>query len=294
MTVSTGLIEVYLTELAERRLAVRTLTDYRANLTAFQRHLTETGFTSEGLAGYRKWLERFTPATRAERSRQVRRFLRWGHAEGRLDRDLSAGWTIRKRRPQAWIPAPDQVLALLAAPTGTKLGQRDQVVLEILYGAGLRRSECSALDVRDWDRELLCLWVRQSKGQKDRLQPVGESLAARIDTYLAKVRPELRPGAEETALLLTRSGRRLAHYNVAELVRRYRRQLELPKLTVHSLRRAYANHMLQNGAEIHHLQQLLSHQSPETTMHYTQTSLEELREQHRRFHPRARARARRL
>ncbi|MBX3170101.1 MAG: tyrosine-type recombinase/integrase [Candidatus Eremiobacteraeota bacterium] len=294
MILRAGLIEVYLAELAERPLAARTLSDYRANLTAFREHLGEASCTLERLADYRQWLEQFTPATRAERSRQVRCFLRWGHAEGHWHRDLAAGWTLTKQRAQAWIPAPDQVLALLAAPADTKLGQRDQVVLEILYGAGLRRSECSALDVRDWDRELSCLWVRQSKGQKDRLQPVGESLAIRIDTYVTKVRPELRPAPEETALLLTRSGRRLAHYNVAELVRRYRRQLELPKLTVHSLRRAYANHMLQNGAAIHHLQQLLSHQSPETTMHYTQTSLEDLREEHGRFHPRARARARRL
>lgn len=292
------LIQLFCDGLDHQGLADRTRLEYRAKLLDFARCLGEAlelpTLNLEHLGTYVASLERFAPTTRAEGWRQVRRFLNWAHAEGYLVRAFWSHIALPHRRPEGWIPSPDQVAALLAAPGDSVLGQRDQLVLELLYGSGLRRSECSALELRDWDPELSGLWVRQGKGQKDRLQPVGSFLSSRIQEYVHVIRPRLRPAPEEPALLLTRSGRRFHHYNVAELLRRYGRQLKLPKLTAHALRRAYANHMLQNGAQVAHLQQLLSHQSPETTLRYTQTSLEEVREEHRRCHPRAHRRGRPL
>lgn len=294
------LIEVYCAQLTLRPRTVSVIRSNLMNLAGPQTTDLPEKFVTEKIGAYLQSLQKYAVTTRCELARQMRCFLRWAHQEGYLARDYSRGWDQPQRRPQGWIPSVSQVLAVLAAPADPALRQRehrwllqrDQLVLEILYGTGLRRSECSALNREDWDRDLSGLWVRRGKGQKDRLQPVGTNLAQRIEFYLESVRPQLCADPDEPALLLTRAGRRFFHYNVAEIVRSYGRKLQLPKLTAHSLRRAYANHMLQNGASLAHLQLLLSHQSPETTLCYVQTTLEELRQEYRRCHPRARRRGR--
>lgn len=226
--------------------------------------------------------------TRAEQVRQVKSWLRWAITEGHLFRNP---WMyVREasvQAPVAWIPSIDQVLLLLQSPGEDVQGQRDRLMLEVLYGAGLRRSEANHLQVLDWQPELRGLWVREGKGKKDRFQPVGPKLAERLNHYLREVRPVLERDPNVTGLFLTNQGKKLSANFLANRVRHYGRQLNLPGLTPHALRRAFASHLLERGAKIHEVQALLSHDKPDTTERYTQIERMDLIREYRRTHPRA-------
>lgn len=229
------------------------------------------------------------PTSRAEQKRQVRSWLRWGLSEGHLWRN-SLLWEREApvQAPVPWVPSIAQVRQLLRLPGQHVAGRRDLVVLELLYGAGLRRCEMNRLQLQDWQPALLGLWVRLGKGKKDRFQPVGESLARRLNHYLDEIRPALQRSQEVTGLLLTNQGRNLAINFVHRCVRHYAQRLNLPQLTPHALRRAFATHMLECGAKLHQVQALLSHKKPATTERYTQIERMELIREYRRTHPRAR------
>ena len=228
------------------------------------------------------------PTTRAEQVRQVKSWLHWAITEGHLFRNP---WMyvreIPVQAPVAWIPSIDQVLRLIECPGEDVAGQRDRLMLEVLYGTGLRRSEANRLQVLDWQPELRGLWVREGKGKKDRLQPVGTHLAERLSHYLREIRPLLQRNPEVTGLFLTNQGKQLSANFLADRVRHYARQLNLPGLSPHTLRRAYATHLLERGAKIHEVQALLAHDKPGTTERYTQIERMELIREYRRTHPRA-------
>ena len=289
MTVAAA-IELYCREQEVRPQVAATRRARRGELALFLANL-ETGLPcqrlcSEHLAGFLVAMKHCAGTTLNERCRQVRCFLRWAGNRGEISPKLGADWKWPRARVQPWVPSQQQVLQLLDAPPHTTQGLRDRLVLELLYGTGVRRSESSALNLADYE-ETGGLWIRQGKGHQDRLQPVGEFLRSQIQHYLDEVRPKLRPSPEENALLLNRSGRRLQHPSVANLVKKYAKKLNLPLLSPHSLRRAFSVHMLQNGVNIAYLQQLLGHRRPETTVHYAQVSLEDLQQVYRRYHPRA-------
>ena len=132
------------------------------------------------------------------------------------------------------------------------------------------------------------LWVRAGKGNKDRLQPLGLALQACLQSYLSEVRPGLWPAPEESALLLNRIGQRLQSAGIYQVVKKYSRALKMPQLTVHSLRRAYATHMLLQGAPLPQVQALLHHANADTTIRYTQIQLKDLQQEYLRTHPRSR------
>lgn len=289
MTVAAA-IELYCREQEERPQVATTRRARRDNLAIFlatlEANLPCHRLRGEHLARFLVSMKHFAGTTLDGRCRLVRSFLRWAGKRGEINAKLGEGWKWPKARVQPWVPSQQQVLQLLDAPPHTKQGLRDRLVLELLYGTGMRRSESSALNLADFE-EPGGLRIRQGKGHQDRLQPVGDFLKSQIQHYLDQVRPKLRPSPEESALLLNRSGRRLQHPSVADLVKKYAKALNLPRLSTHSLRRAFSVHMLQNGVNIAYLQQLLGHQRPETTVHYAQVSLEELQQVYRRYHPRA-------
>lgn len=229
------------------------------------------------------------PTSRAEQIREVQSWLRWGLAEGHLWRNpLMAVREAPVQAPVGWVPTIGQVRRLLELPGQHVAGQRDLAILELLYGGGFRNCEMNRLQMHDWQPALLGLWVRQGKGKKDRFQPIGVSLARRLNDYLENVRPLLQRSPEVAGLLLTNQGRTLSTNFVANCVRQYAQSLNLPKLTPRALRRAFATHMLECGAKLHEVQALLSHKEPGTSERYTQIERMELIREYRRTHPRAR------
>ena len=283
--------ELYLAEQFRRGRAATTLVGQKhmlGKVLAFFGPATEV----ERLTGADWQAYRLTvtgaPTTRADQIRQVKSWLRWAITAGHLWRNP---WMYVREAPAqapvAWIPSIDQVLRLLKCPGEDAPGQRDRLMLEVLYGTGLRRSEANRLQVLDWQPELRGLWVREGKGKKDRFQPVGAHLAERLNHYLLEIRPLLQRSPAVTGLFLTNLGNHLSANFLANRVRLYARQLNLPGLTPHSLRRAFANHLLERGAKVHEVQALLSHEKPSTTERYTQIERMELIREYRRTHPRA-------
>ncbi|HRJ43200.1 MAG TPA: tyrosine-type recombinase/integrase [Caldilineaceae bacterium] len=291
------LVQKYLQQIASLRPAASTVRNYHYVFSHFLEAIgdpvADEQVQSAHLGRYLQSLNarRFAPSTRGEHFRKVRAFFHWAHKQGHLSHNPSQLFRLPSVRREGWVPAPEQVMKLLEAPPDTRLGRRDRLVLELLYGTGLRRSEMAALNLGDVDSEG-GLWVRAGKGYKDRLQPLGLALQTRLQNYLTEVRPGLWPAPEENALLLTRTGQRLQSTGVYGMVKKYARALKMPQLTVHSLRRAYATHMLLEGAPLPQVQALLHHANPNTTIRYTQIQLKDLQQEYLRTHPRSRARKR--
>jgi integrase/recombinase XerD len=168
----------------------------------------------------------------------------------------------------------------------TPEGLRMRAMLEVLYSTGIRRFELAGLKLFDVDVERGALMVRQGKGAKDRLVPLGDRACAWVDKYLREVRPELATGADDYRLFLDDDGRGFSAERIGEIVKR---QLVAAGIehagACHLFRVACATHMLENGADIRFIQSLLGHAKLDTTQIYTQVSLAKLKEVHNATHP---------
>ncbi len=166
---------------------------------------------------------------------------------------------------------------------------RDRLIFELLYGAGLRVSELVGLNLSDIDRSERWIEVR-GKGRKERQVPYGSKAAEALERFL-EVRAKLEPPASETALLLHRWGgelRRLTTRSVTVILKKYARALNGdPSIHPHSLRHAFATHLLSEGADLRAIQELLGHASLSTTQKYTQLSMTELMQVYDSAHPKA-------
>lgn len=181
-----------------------------------------------------------------------------------------------------------QVAALLAVPDVLgPLGVRDRAMLEVFYSTGLRRTELCRLELPDFNAERHTLFVRQGKGHKDRVVPLGEQAVAWLKKYIEDVRPRLSLDTRTQAIFLTGYGGPFNPDVVSRMVSAWMRQAGT-KGSCHLLRHTCATHMLEGGADIRYIQQLLGHNSLETTSIYTQVTILQLQEVHSRCHPSAR------
>jgi integrase/recombinase XerD len=291
----------------ERGLAPNSLAAYRRDLRRYEGYLRRVGeldptTVNEGIvAGYVDELRnarddngraRYAPATVARAVAAVRSFHRFCAEEGLLASDPSED--IGSPRVPQGIPkalSEAEVTALLDAVAGEEpRALRDRAMLETLYGAGLRISELVGLDLGDVD--LYDGLVRVlGKGSKERVTPIGRTARAAIGDYLTRGRPELaRPRARaEAAVFLNARGGRLTRQGAWLVVRAAGDRAGLSdRLFPHVLRHSCATHMLDHGADIRVVQELLGHASLSTTQVYTKVSPERLRAVYEAAHPRAR------
>lgn len=220
----------------------------------------------------------------------VRSFHRFVLLEGAAERD-PARQVAQPKLPRA-LPHPlgvDEVARLLEAPDpGTPAGQRDRAILELLYGSGLRISELVGLDVDDIDLESGSVRVL-GKGGKEREVPIGRQSRSAIRTYLARARPDLTSPRSRAALFLNRRGGRLSRQSCARLLATCVRRAGIERhVTLHTLRHSFATHLLEGGADVRVVQELLGHASVATTQIYTLVTRDHLREVYYTSHPRAR------
>ena len=181
-----------------------------------------------------------------------------------------------------------QVEALMAAPNvSDPLGIRDRAMLELFYSTAIRRSEMTRLKTTDLNIEKRVLWVRLGKGRKDRVVPVGQRALAWVEKYTGDVRPLLAVDPVEQALFLTGYGHAFSPLPLGRLVKEYMRTagIDRPGQAAHLLRHTCATHMLENGADIRYIQQLLGHESLDTTAIYTEVNITQLQAVHARTHP---------
>ncbi|MGH9480581.1 MAG: tyrosine recombinase XerC [Terriglobales bacterium] len=234
-------------------------------------------------------------ATVARHLSTLRAFFRYCVREGVVAENparLLASPKLGRHLPA--IPSTEQVNRLLDQPRAqpAPYPEREQAMLELLYGCGLRVSELTGLDLGDVDFTEGTVRVL-GKGQRERVVPFGRKAAAALEAYLAQ-RHEVPPRPPNNpALFLNFRGRRLTPRSVARVVKAAARAFGLPlDLHPHSLRHAFASHLLSEGADLRAIQEMLGHQSLATTQRYTRTDIRQLTEVYDRSHPLERGRPR--
>lgn len=270
----------------ERGLAGNTLEAYRRDLNRLigflesRRIRRPQAIRPRDIEAYARFLaaEGLGPLSAARHLSSLRSFVKFLQAEGRLKGDLAAAIALPKKplRLPAFLTAT-QVQALLEAGHT----RRDLAILELLYGAGLRASELCGLRMEDVRLEERYLRAR-GKGMKERVVPIGRAAVARVREYLPK-----RPAGPY--LFAGRfAGRPLRRESIWHLVQRAARLSGVrQRLYPHLLRHTFATHMIEGGAELRSVQELLGHASVATTQIYTHVDPKRLRGIHSRFHPRA-------
>ncbi|HET6203417.1 MAG TPA: site-specific tyrosine recombinase XerD [Planctomycetota bacterium] len=281
----------------EGGLSANTLSAYRRDLESLARALPRAGVRSfrrvaeaEPIRSHLRALRArgAAPASIARSLSATRTLYRYLVAEGRLARDPTAGLEA----PRLWKRLPDslgveETRALLERPDPrVPLGARDRALLELLYATGGRISEVLGLAVEDLRLDLGFARVR-GKGGKERLVPFGRRAAGALSLWLATFRPPLAGRTGEARIFLTRSGKPLDRFQAMRLLRRYATAAGIRKrVSPHVLRHSFATHLLEGGADLRVVQELLGHASIATTEIYTHVDRSRAKELHRRFHPR--------
>ena len=185
------------------------------------------------------------------------------------------------------VPDKDKMKKIIeAAIPVTLLGVRNRAILELLYATGIRSEELRRLGLDDWDQSANTLFVT-GKGSKDRIVPVGAWVAPYLHAYLTKSRPRLMRNASRL-MFVSKTGAPIARANLAWLVRKYAAKAGVEHVCVHTFRHACATHLVENGADIRYVQELLGHASLNTTQVYTRVTIDTLKQAHRQYHPRER------
>ena len=286
----------------ERNCSPLTIKSYREDLNHLSAYLTEAGggrapqaaeVTTLDLRGYVASLHEadFAKTTIARRLASMRSFFRFGQREGWSTTNPAK--PLRNPRKPRTLPhflSSDELGRLLESPPANDtLGSRDRAILETLYSAGLRVSEVVGLNDSDIDLESGVVRVR-GKGRRERLAPIG-SFAAKAIAAWRRARPTATKRAEPAIqpLFVNRFGRRLTTRSVARMLEKYLAITGLDRRTTpHTLRHSFATHLLDRGADIRSVQELLGHKSLATTQIYTHVSTSALRAAYEKAHPRAR------
>jgi integrase/recombinase XerC len=286
---------VYLRDV--RNASPHTLRNYSADITAFLDFLRrispsyELKYVDRSIV--RSYLtqlhvDRKAKATMQRKLSALRSFFRYLVREGHLDRNVLS--VVRSPRGGKRLPGfldTDEVVRLIEAPDRSNLlGLRDRAILELLYSAGIRVSELVGLNIEDVDLVGEVVKVR-GKGKKQRMAPMGRYAAMALSDYLNS--PKRRQGnSPADAVFLNRSGSRITTRSVARLIAKYVRQTALKAgISPHTLRHTFATHLLNAGADLRSIQELLGHKSLATTVIYTHVSTEKMQEVYTKSHPRA-------
>ncbi|GGN51182.1 integrase/recombinase XerD [Actinoplanes campanulatus] len=288
----------------ERGLSRNTVASYRRDLDRYAEGLTAAGITdlsgvrASDVAGHLARLreEGLASASAARAVSAVRGLHRFAVRERLVPHDVAAD--VRPPAPPRRLPKAldvDQVERLLAAPDGdSPLGLRDRAMLEFLYGTGARISEAVGADIDDLALDIDPAVVLRGKGGRTRLVPVGGYARAALQAYLVRARPTLIIGGRGTpAVFLNSRGGRLSRQSAWAVLHRWASAVGLPvdgpyAVSPHTLRHSYATHLLDGGADVRVVQELLGHASVTTTQVYTLVTVERLREVYATTHPRAR------
>ena len=285
----------------ERGLSPHSLAAYRRDLGLYGQFLPMAGITTpldatpEDLAAFVAWIreqrtargEPYAPSTVARTLVAVRGLHKFLVREGLTADDPSTEVTgPRPRRPLPKALTMPQTEALLSAPVGDDpVALRDRALLEILYAAGLRITELVDLDVDDVDvtaRTVRCV----GKGDKERVVPMGRVAQKAVEAWLVRGRPTMHPAGP--AMMVNRRGGRLTRQGGWKILKKHAEAAGLSDaVSPHTLRHSFATHLLDNGADVRVVQELLGHASVNTTQVYTLVSRTRLRAVYEQAHPRA-------
>jgi len=278
-----------------------TLCSYRNDIMQFLALLERSGGQLCAVDHYKlrfflAWLKErgYSRSTVARKLSATRSFLRFWHRQGAIEHGSWMG--VARPKQERALPRflyYHEVVALLEAPDKTTLlGFRDQTILELVYACGLRVGELVSLTPESIQMEERLVKV-MGKGRKERILPMGRVAAALIREYLERIRPallalNLNGATEEQSLFINHRGGSLTDRGVRLLFKKYIRRVTCQdKITPHSLRHSFATHLLERGADLRVVQELLGHASVSTTQIYTHVTRERLQEVYRSAHPRS-------
>ena len=291
-------IEKFSTHLsAERGLAALTVRNYTTDLTALAEYMRTKRIPRLGnldrlaLRSYLAWLVQlgYARSSVVRKLSALRSFLRWLAKEGLIEGDPlpRRGVMKRERRLPDFLSQRDSARLVEAPDSTTPVGLRDRAILEVAYGSGLRVSEVRGLDVASVNLHTGELRV-VGKGSKERIVIFGDAAKSALYAYLGEARPKMANRTSGTALFLNRYGGRLTQRSIQQKVRRYAAKAGLRSgVHTHTLRHSFATHLLEGGADLRVVQELLGHSSPATTQIYTHVTQRQAREIYMAAHPRA-------
>ena len=285
----------YLT--VERGLSPNTTAAYRTDLDQFIQFMAERNLTAwsavsrDDLVSFLIFLKekRYANSTVARRTAAIKSLFEYLMAENIVLSNPTEH--LDSPKVDRFLPKAISVMQvdeLLELPltTGGPEGLRDKAMIELLYATGVRVSELVALNVHDVDlvaQHIRCI----GKGNKERMLPMVGTATTAIEEYLDMGRGQIGRSAEEKALFLNHRGKRLTRQGFWLILKGYAERLGLHDLTPHTLRHSFATHMLNNGADLRAVQELLGHASISTTQIYTQVSTDRLHKVYDKAHPRA-------
>ncbi|GAB3700239.1 site-specific tyrosine recombinase XerC [Mariniluteicoccus flavus] len=293
-----ALVEEFLTDLAARGYSQATIRGRRQRLATVAGWLADRGVTRPVqvtrpmLVRYQRYLFHYRKAdgeplsfrSQNETLLPVRAFFKWAVRNDHVGSNPASELElpkVEKRLPKAALSV-EEAEAVLAVPDLTKpTGVRDRAMIETLYGTGIRRGELARLNVRDLDIERHTLMVRQGKGRKDRMVPIGPRAVAWIERYLTETRPRWVVEPDDGILFLTVDGTGFSVDRLTQLVRDYVKASGTDKQgACHLFRHTLATLMLEGGADIRYIQAMLGHAELSTTQIYTQVSIRALQAVH--------------
>lgn len=256
-------------------------------------------FTAQTLSDFQRWL--FYLPTQTGQARGVpgqnrilsfvRGLFAFLHAEGLITHNPAASLKLA-REPDPLhknVLTPQEARKIVEAPdTATLEGYRDRTILEVLYATGIRKKEVLALTIDDVSLDDEIAIVRKGKGGKDRVVPLSRQACRHLETYLKSIRPDMLRGFQTRALFVSiRLGYTLGEHSLGTIIEKYTRKAGVKKkVTPHLWRHTCATHLLKNNANLRHVQELLGHRSLATTERYLRLTITDLKEAHRKFHPR--------
>jgi integrase/recombinase XerC len=287
--------------LVERNASELTIKSYREDLSALEEYLTEsygrppepTEITSLDLRGYVAALHDagYAKSSVARRLASLRSFFRFAQREGLADSNPAK--PLRNPRPDRKLPhflSSEEIGRLLESPPADQpMGLRDRAILETMYSAGLRVGELVGMNDGDLDLDDGLVRIR-GKGRRERLAPLGSFAVQAIRRWLPVRRLSTKESrGPEAPVFASRLGRRITTRSIARMLEKYLKLTGLDRRTTpHTLRHSFATHLLDRGADIRSVQELLGHKSLVTTQIYTHVSTAGLREAYEKAHPRAR------
>lgn len=226
----------------------------------------------------------------------VRGWFKWLTRTGAIPANPAADLDLPRRirrLPRSVLTAREMEEVLALPDTSTPLGLRDRALMEVLYATGMRRMEVVQLELGDVDAERCVVLIREGKGRKDRLLPLGERALHWVQQYLGRGRPQLAWNLQEAALFLSREGQQINPMWLSTVVAQYVDRAQLGKRGgPHLLRHTMATLMLEGGADIRFIQAMLGHAELSTTQIYTQVAIRQLQQVHAATHPGAKRRGR--
>jgi integrase/recombinase XerD len=280
----------------DKRLSMNTLQSYRRDIEQYFNYLHEINLQNISnsnkttVIAYLLYLQKKGRATStiSRNLASIRSFYQYIAKNKLIDHDPTAELEspkVEKKLPQ--ILSPEEVELLLDQPQCVDLkGYRDKAMLELLYATGIRVSELIQLDTQDLNIDLA--YIKCNKGTRERMIPIGSMAISALKEYQSKSRPLLIQTNYEKALFVNINGGRLTRQGFWKIIKQYKNQAQISKdITPHTLRHSFAAHLLENGADLRSIQEMLGHSDISSTQIYAQIAKNRIKEVYKKTHPRA-------